>query len=391
MYKFFILILSLIILAGCAAEQKTADSAPQNKSEEKTGPVSVEYKTEPAEVKAGEPAELRFEVRSASGGLVKEMEIVHEKPMHLLIVSEDLAEFYHVHPEQQADGTFKIPFTFPNGGAYRLYADLKPSGGAAIVKDFTQKVAGAPRAREALQADDKFERTVDGLRVVMTPSAALESGKDLTLGFRIFDAASNRPVTDLEKYLGEYAHFVIISEDLRDFVHAHPMSGDDAQTETHSHAENASHVHDEKSAGSSGVSAVAAHVAFPNAAKYKIWAQFQRAGRVITVPFVVDVKQGAAKQTLSEAKVPEGAVKVVVSKDGFTPDEVAFGRGKPLKLAFVRVDAENCGTEVVFKDLNIKRELPVGEAVVIDVPTEQAGEITFACGMNMYRGKVLIR
>lgn len=37
---------------------------------------------------------------------------------------------------------------------------------------------------------------------------------------------------------------------------------------------------------------VSAHTTFPDAGLYKLWAQFQRGGRVITVPFVVRVAAG---------------------------------------------------------------------------------------------------
>ncbi|HEX9961713.1 MAG TPA: cupredoxin domain-containing protein, partial [Pyrinomonadaceae bacterium] len=58
--------------------------------------------------------------------------------------------------------------------------------------------------------------------------------------------------------------------------------------------------------------------------------------------------------------------------------------------AFFRADAENCGDQIVFKDLNIKKNLPVGGVTVIDIPTEQEKTITFTCGMNMYKGRIVV-
>jgi hypothetical protein len=265
-----------------------------------------------------------------------------------------------------------------------LYADFTPTGNSQIVKDFTQTVIGTERAKVPLQADKNFEKTVDGLRVIMKPDSVLENGKEVMLDFQVFDAATNQPVTDLEKYLGELAHFVIISEDLRDFVHAHPVSGDNVKSTEHSS-------HDEKLMSQDAESIVSAHVIFPNAAKYKIWAQFQRGGKIITVPFVVETGQNKSEKTLAAVKIPEGAFKIVVSKDSFTPQEITFQKGQPLKLAFVRIDEENCGNEIVFKDLNIKKKLPVGEVVTVDIPTEKSDEISFSCGMNMMKGKIIIQ
>lgn len=390
MKKILVFITGIVLLISCKTESPKNENVQVNtKTESQTnGLIAVDYFVNPGSVKASEPAEMTFTVKNGAGETLREMDIVHEKAIHLLVVSEDLQEFYHLHPEQQTDGSFKVSFAFPNGGYYRIYADLKPKGSEQIVKNFTQLVVGKERAKEPLRVDERFEKTIDGLRVVMTPDAPLESGKDVMLNYQVFDAATNQPVTDLEKYLGEYAHFVIISEDLRDFVHAHPMSKDNVKAEEHSHDSNAKH--DEKMMSANSNSIVSAHVAFPNAAKYKVWAQFQRAGKVINVPLVVETKQGKAEKTLSNIKIPDGAFKVVVSRDGFAPQEISYKKDQPLKLAFIRTDEENCGDEIVFKSLNIKKKLPVGEVVTVDVPTDKTGEINFACGMDMFKGKILI-
>ena len=391
MKKIFVLIFGILFVISCQTDKpKNENVKSEQKQENQSNKlIAVDYSVSSESVKAGEPVELNFVVKTGANEILKDFEIVHEKLIHLIIVSEDLKEFYHVHPEQRADGSFNISFTFPNGGYYRLYADLTPKGYSQIVKDFTQIVVGAERAKEQLKTDEKFEKTVDGLRVVMNPDAALENGKELMLNFQVFDAATNEPVTDLEKYLGEYAHFVIISEDLRDFVHAHPVSRDNVKSGEHQHSSDSKD--DAKLINKDAESIVSAHVIFPNAAKYKIWAQFQRNGKIVNVPFVVEVKQGKTEKTLSEAKIPEGALKIVVSKDGFTPQEISYQKGQPLKLAFIRIDEENCGNEIVFKDLNIRKKLPLGEVVTVDIPTDKAGEINFACGMDMLKGKIVIQ
>ncbi|CAN5838574.1 hypothetical protein BH20ACI4_BH20ACI4_23500 [soil metagenome] len=388
MNKIIVLILGIIICVSCKTEDtKHQPTLTNQKPEIQTNNlIAVEYAANPESVKAGEPAELIFEVKSVGGETIKDFDIVHEKPMHLLIVSEDLSEFYHLHPEQQTDSKFKTSFLFPNGGYYRLYADFTPTGSGQIVKDFTQTVVGTERAKVTLQADENLEKTVEGLRVVMKPDSVLENGKETMLNFQVFDAATNQPVTDLENYLGELAHFVIISEDLRDFVHAYPVSRDNVKSTEHS-----SHEHGEKLMSKDAESIVSAHVTFPNAAKYKIWVQFQRGGKIVNVPFVVEIGKNKTENTLAKVNIPEGAFKIVVSKNGFTPQEITFQKGQPLKLAFVRIDDENCGNEIVFKDLNIKKKLPVGEVVTIDIPTEKSGEINFTCGMNMMKGKIIIQ
>ncbi len=319
--------------------------------------------------------------------------------MHLLIVSRDLAEFYHIHPEQQADGTYRVSHTFPNGGEYKLYADFTPQAAVQVVEQIDIKVAGTERAKVSLQPDASFEKTVNGLRVVMKPSAGIKAEQELTLDFQAFDAKTNKPATDLQNYLGELAHFVIISEDMKDFVHAHPMAKgesmdsvkmDDKQTDNHA---DGGHDHStmEGMTTKESASEVSAHTAFPRAGLYKLWAQFQRNNNVISVPFVVRVPKGEQSTTANNQSVPPDAIKVTVSGNGYEPSQIKVEKGKPVKLAFYRADANNCGGEVVFPKLNVTRKLPVGETILVEFTPTEAGELAFACGMNMMTGKILVQ
>jgi hypothetical protein len=393
MNRIFIVFVALCVFVFGACRSETGNSNVANQANvnnlttEGVGNkfFTVEFKTEPSSIVAGEKTKLIFAIRNDKDEMVRELQIVHDKPMHLLIVSEDLEEFYHEHPEVQADGTFAANFTFQNGGRYKLYADFTPKGTEQVVKQYSVNVSGSPRVLKELKADETFEKTVGNLRVTMKPSGDLVANRELMLEFQVFDAQTNKPVTDLENYLGAKAHFVVISKDLEEFVHAHPMADDNVKSVEHKHD-----AKEEKMNGADAMSIVSAHIAFPKPSIYRIWAQFQRGGRVTTVPFTFEVKQGEAEKRLEKVEIPKGAFKIVVSKDGFTPEEVTFQKGQPLKLAFFRVDEENCASEVVFKNLNIKKSLPVGEVVLIDVPTNKSGEINFACGMNMYKGKIVI-
>ena len=60
-------------------------------------------------------------------------------------------------------------------------------------------------------------------------------------------------------------------------------------------------------------------------------------------------------------------------------------------MTFVRTTDKTSGTEVVFPSLNIKRALPLDEAVVIEFAAAKAGDITLACGMNMLHGMVVVQ
>ncbi len=351
--------------------------------------TKVEFSTEPNEVKKDEQANLFFTVKNGNGEVVRDLKIVHEKPMHLIAVSGDLNEFYHLHPEPQKDGSFKVPFAFANGGKYQLFVDVTTPDNKQIIRSIDLEVKGEIPPNEPFTVDAKFEKAAGGIRVEMKPDGELIAGKELLLDFKVTDVLTKKPVTDLENYLGEKAHFVVISQDLQEFVHAHPMSMDAVKNEHSEH--NHSGKSEEKMMANADTT-VSAHLTFPKTGIYKIWAEFKRNGGVIAVPFIVNVAENKEVATVkTDYKVPTDAYKVLVSKDGFLPSEINIIDGKFKKLAFVRIDKENCADEIVFKDLNIKKKLPVGEVVLVDLPADSKGKtLNFACGMDMYKGKVVI-
>lgn len=362
---------------------------------EQTKPFSIDFKSEPAQIMAGAPATLIFRVKDSKGTTVKDLQIVHEKPMHLIAVSSDLAEFYHIHPEVQEDGSYRVTHTFPSGGAYKLFADFTPKDSPQVVEQIDLKIEGAARTNVELVADTKLEKTIDGIQVVMKPSGDLRAGEELTLDFKIFDSSTGKRAEDLQNYLGELAHFVLISQDLKDFVHAHPMAKgepmDSMKMDAKKDPESVPHDHSKtESQSKQNRSEVSAHTSFPRPGLYKIWAQFQRADKVIAVPFIVRVGEAENKTAKNTAPVPGDAIKIIVSSDGYSPSSVSVNKGQPVRLAFFRKDANNCGGEVVFSKLDIRRKLPVGETVIVEFTPKEEGELTFACGMNMLKGKIVV-
>ena len=82
---------------------------------------------------------------------------------------------------------------------------------------------------------------------------------------------------------------------------------------------------------------------------------------------------------------------VTITKDGFVPSEITVPAGSPVRLRFTRQVEKTCATEVVFPALKITKPLPLGKPVVIDLPAQAAGRLSFACGMDMFKGQVVVR
>ena len=376
--------LSAAILAKISADVERI--APQSP------PIPIkhhaEFKTDPINIRAEEPAELRFDVKNEQGENVRFLEFVHEKPLHLMIVSNDLSEFYHVHPELIID-YYSIANTFPYGGKYHLFSDYTPPGGIRTLEQFEVNVAGKQRKRVALSLDTNLTKTVEGVSVNMMGNAQFRAKQDYLVKFTVADAVTKQPATDLQLYLGALAHVAIFSQDLKDFIHAHPLEAG----EVYDPSKSSFHAHNPEELAKQLVgpspSEVEVSMIFPRAGIYKMWVQLKRHDQVINVPYTIKVGE-AEKTESSNTETPLDAVRISISKNGYEPSRIELKRGVPAKLAFTRTDAENCGGTVVFPSLNIRRDLPFGKTEIIEFIPSETGDISFTCGMGMYRGIVAI-
>jgi membrane fusion protein, heavy metal efflux system len=101
--------------------------------------------------------------------------------------------------------------------------------------------------------------------------------------------------------------------------------------------------------------------------------------------------RSAASSTDRHTQGGVQTAKIVLNEQGFEPAKVTLRAGTPAQVTFVRTTDKTCGTEVVFPTLNIKRALPLNDPVAIEFTPEKTGGISFACGMNMLRGFVVVQ
>jgi hypothetical protein len=214
-------------------------------------------------------SKLRLTLRDPETGKpVPAFATVHDRLLHLFIIDRTLKSFAHVHPEPAGAGVFEIDHRLPPG-AYVLIADFLPLSGPsqtvqrAIVTPGYRGPLFPPAAN--LRTDVATGKIVDGLRVRLE-ATGLVAGREAALRFTVADALTGAPVADLEPFLGAAGHMLVVNADLTEASHAHPE--------------------EQASRGPS----VSFHPRMPAAGLYKLWVQFQRQGRVITVPFVVSVE-----------------------------------------------------------------------------------------------------
>ncbi|KRL96496.1 cupredoxin domain-containing protein [Limosilactobacillus equigenerosi] len=96
--------------------------------------------------------------------------------------------------------------------------------------------------------------------------------------------------------------------------------------------------------------------------------------------------------TATAAKVIDGQQVVDITvQGGYSPDQVTLQQGMPAVLRFHQLDASSCLDEVVFPELGIQQALPYQSTQSVEIDTTKAGEYNWACGMNMFHGKVTVK
>lgn len=227
----------------------------------------MSFTANPAAPAAGKPVKLTF-----TPGIVEKpgeavpLDVVHEKKLHLILVSSDLSWFDHQHPEYNGTG-LDLDFTFPKGGDYILYADYKPAGAGHQVEKIPLAVSGTP-AKTVNYTAAKTAVSVDGYEVSIVPAGGkwlpnqpMHITGTVKKGGKLLD------VNAFENYLGAKAHVVVVGLDDKSYEHVHPNIQE----------------------GSFDL-----HTQFSKPGIYRMWLQFQTDGKVHTADFVLKVEEDKA-------------------------------------------------------------------------------------------------
>ena len=84
-------------------------------------------------------------------------------------------------------------------------------------------------------------------------------------------------------------------------------------------------------------------------------------------------------------------IEIRVEGGAYQPAAIETSAGKPLTLRFIRTDATPCAEKVMFGDLGISADLPIGKPHDVALPALHPGVYEFTCQMGMYRGKIVAK
>ena len=234
-------------------------------------PYHVSLTYNPTVPKAGQPTLITIDVtKMQTNERVKEFDFLHEKLMHVIIVSEDLSYFSHIHPTFDVkEGKFTIYHLFPENSNYKIWVDFKPKNGNQTLVTFKlDNLIDTVHKPRHITKERQYTKQIDEThQVKLYIPKEIKSNEPVNLTFAILDRNSN-PITDLTPLMGAGGHCVIVSSDLQEYLHVHPS--------------------EEVSSNWKGGPEISFSAIFPHPGLYKAWGQFQHHNMIITAGFVLE-------------------------------------------------------------------------------------------------------
>jgi len=210
------------------------------------------------------PSTFGFAIVDDDGHAVTRFDVLHERRLHLIVLSRNMIDYLHLHPAMDASGHWTVDLPALDPGSYRLFADFQPSGAANLTLGADLTVPGDVRAVAPPLVSNVA--TVDGYTVTMHGSPEIG---DSELSFSVVLGGTT---VRTEPYLGAAGHLVAIRDGDLAYLHVHPHTD--------------------------STPAVTFTGEFPTAGTYRLFFDFSHAGVVRTASFTVDITASTGPATM---------------------------------------------------------------------------------------------
>jgi len=185
-------------------------------------PGSLEFHTGQT-VQAGEPYHGVISILGPGGSrlLPHELAITHTERIHLLVIHENLDEYFHLHPQPiSGSGEWEFSFTPQSAGTFDVYAEMVPvrTRKQLIVHQNIEVAKGVNQPETVpVESNDQSDYEVDWR--FHTDTLRSRQSVDFQISIRRRDG---EPV-ELEKVMDAYSHVVAFVPGVRGFAHIHPL------------------------------------------------------------------------------------------------------------------------------------------------------------------------
>lgn len=101
---------------------------------------------------------------------------------------------------------------------------------------------------------------------------------------------------------------------------------------------------------------------------------------------------GKHDEAIGKASVNQGMQEAnIVVNGGYSPSTIVLKQGVPAKVNFDMQDSTACLSHVVFEQLGVNKDLTKQKITTINIPTDKKATYNFACGMDMFHGKIEVK
>ena len=184
--------------------------------------LAVNLNITPVPVAAGTSTRLDFFVNEKPGNIpVTDLEIEHEKLMHVIGVRSDLNEFFHIHPVvTDTPGLLSVNHVFSQPGFYKIWSEVKKDGENHAFGHPETSVTGEG-AREEKKVSFGRNVIIGQYQVSLKLDEPVVKGHEHELSFDIHTFTGDE--VEVEEYLAAKMHLSVIKDDWNQFMHIHPV------------------------------------------------------------------------------------------------------------------------------------------------------------------------
>jgi hypothetical protein len=217
-------------------------------------------------VPAGQASRYRFRIIQAGGTPLTSYQANQTRLLHFYLVRDDLTGFEHLHPALAPDGTWTVTIRPADAGSYRVFTQFtgRPAGKAVSLVLSRPLTVTGPASPQAPLPAPAATTQAGGYTLVITGSPRAGTAASLTVTV----TRNGKLVTDLQPYLGTYAHLTAFHRGDLAFAHLHPsgtVNGDHGGPALHFDA------------------------VLPEPGSYRLFLQFQVGGRLRTAQVTLPV------------------------------------------------------------------------------------------------------
>jgi hypothetical protein len=269
-------LVACVLVAGCGS----GSSTPQVPSIQAARTFRLANFEPAGPVQPGKPVTVSFAIEQPDGRPL--MAYRHgsgpHTGVHLIFVRDDLGSIIHRHPPVAADGFLRQSIALPKPGRYRVVVDAYPAGQPNFQLFSTIDAAGPARSR----ALPPFSRTaeVDGFHFTLQGTPQLRAIEAGFLTIRVTDP-QGRPAR-FTPWSGALAHAIFFRARTLDYFHTHVCAPGASGCTSSLGAT-------QVKGSSTTPGRLRVGVLVPVSGTWRLFLQCRANGRVLTVPFTLEV------------------------------------------------------------------------------------------------------